>query len=538
MGVPFGEQLLWIIVLLSIHWSLAERLPYIRGVDASRFNFYMTNSGNFTCIDGLSTIQFDKVNDDYCDCADGSDEPGTAACPHTEFNCANLGYRAENIPSSRVNDGICDCCDASDEYASGSECVDTCLYLGQKEQELRKAQETLFENGAALCGELINKGKQLKAGRLVRLLELKQRKSDMETIRNDKLKSKNQAEDAEAEALQVYKRQERENEAVHKAGEQPTSNLEEAQKTFIKYDTNKDGFVDVAELQYDILLDKDGNGAVTEEEVSLFLDKHDRVDLNSFVASTWPKIKTQIMISQGIFEPPITEKKQQADVHMQSQSETEESVANGYAEESEDNQNDDFERDVYDDEEEADVGEGVVVEDTASTPDYDPDTQRVIEIAKEARRAFSEVDNQLREIENEIKEIEKQNAKDYGTDEEFATLDGQCFTYEDREYVYKLCPFDRASQQQRSGGSETTLGRWNEWNGSERNKYFEMKYSHGASCWNGPQRSATVQLKCGLENKITSVTEPNRCEYYFHFETPACCKKLPETHNDLPHDEL
>jgi len=33
-------------------------------------------SHDFPCFDGSSVIPFDHVNDDYCDCADGSDEPG------------------------------------------------------------------------------------------------------------------------------------------------------------------------------------------------------------------------------------------------------------------------------------------------------------------------------------------------------------------------------------------------------------------------------------------------------------------------------
>lgn len=30
----------------------------------------------FTCLDNSATISADEVNNDVCDCADGSDEPG------------------------------------------------------------------------------------------------------------------------------------------------------------------------------------------------------------------------------------------------------------------------------------------------------------------------------------------------------------------------------------------------------------------------------------------------------------------------------
>jgi len=37
---------------------------------------------DFRCFDGLAVIPFAHVNDDYCDCMDGSDEPGKHSFQH------------------------------------------------------------------------------------------------------------------------------------------------------------------------------------------------------------------------------------------------------------------------------------------------------------------------------------------------------------------------------------------------------------------------------------------------------------------------
>ena len=38
------------------------------------------NKKEFQCLDGRQKFPIDFVNNDYCDCTDGSDEPGTSAC--------------------------------------------------------------------------------------------------------------------------------------------------------------------------------------------------------------------------------------------------------------------------------------------------------------------------------------------------------------------------------------------------------------------------------------------------------------------------
>ncbi|KAG0465589.1 hypothetical protein HPP92_019753 [Vanilla planifolia] len=82
------------------------------------------------CRDGSKTFPRDRLNDGFCDCPDGTDEPGTSACPEGKFYCRNVGDVPRILFSSRVNDRICDCCDGSDEYDGGVVCQNSCLKGG------------------------------------------------------------------------------------------------------------------------------------------------------------------------------------------------------------------------------------------------------------------------------------------------------------------------------------------------------------------------------------------------------------------------
>ncbi|KRX99098.1 Glucosidase 2 subunit beta [Trichinella pseudospiralis] len=67
-------------------------------------------------------------------------------------------------------------------------------------------------------------------------------------------------------------------------------------------------------------------------------------------------------------------------------------------------------------------------------------------------------------------------------------------------------------------------GRWLEKTGGK----LKQIYENGMSCWNGPTRSATVIIQCGIENSLLSSSEPSICEYVLTFQSPAACDTLPE----------
>ncbi|KAL4592912.1 hypothetical protein LXL04_005919 [Taraxacum kok-saghyz] len=85
------------------------------------------------CKDGSNSFTKDRINDEFCDCVDGTDEPGTSTSPAAKFYCRISGSTPRFLFSSRVNDQICDCCDGSDEYDGSITCPNTCIMGGHSE---------------------------------------------------------------------------------------------------------------------------------------------------------------------------------------------------------------------------------------------------------------------------------------------------------------------------------------------------------------------------------------------------------------------
>ncbi|XP_042549788.1 glucosidase 2 subunit beta isoform X1 [Dipodomys spectabilis] len=527
--------MLLLVLLLPLCWAVEVKRP--RGVSLTNHPFY-DESKPFTCLDGSATIPFDQVNDDYCDCKDGSDEPGTAACPNGSFHCTNTGYKPLYIPSSRVNDGICDCCDGTDEYNSGVVCENTCKEKGRKERESLQQMAEVTREGFRLKKILIEDWKKAREEKQNKLLELQAGKKSLED-QVDMLRTvKEEAEKPEKEAKERHQKLWEEQQAASRAQREQ----ELSANAFQELDDNMDGVVSVAELQTHPELDTDGDGMFSEGEAQALLSGDAQTDAALFYDRVWAAIRDKYRSEALPTDPPAPPT---ADVPEPRDDQP--PAPQQPAEEDEEEEEEDHEEEEEEEEEE-EVQEAPPLQppqppspgpEEDKMPAYDEQTQAFIDAAQEARTKFEEAERSLKDMEDSIRSLEQEISFDFGPHGEFAYLYSQCYELTTNEYVYRLCPFKLVSQKPKHGGSPTNLGTWGSWAGPDHDKFSAMKYEQGTGCWQGPNRSTTVRLLCGKETAVASTTEPSRCEYLMELVTPAACPEPPpELPPDGDHDEL
>jgi protein kinase C substrate 80K-H len=107
--------------------------------------------------------------------------------------------------------------------------------------------------------------------------------------------------------------------------------------------------------------------------------------------------------------------------------------------------------------------------------------------------------------------------------DELHALKGSCFSVSEGKYDYEVCIHGKASQKDKGATSGTSLGRWKGMEIDEQTGDRVMKWTNGQSCWNGPERSATVIVKCGAETTLLSAEEPDTCTYLLQMESYIAC---------------
>lgn len=553
------------VILSYIYISFATQTPLTPtfGVPKSIKHQYDINLEDFLCLDGTKSVPFSFVNDNFCDCPDGTDEPGTAACPNGQYHCINAGYRPTNIPSVRVNDGICDCCDGTDEYEfKDVKCPNTCIEMYREEKQKAKVMEKLHIRGYEAKKNFIESAKENKAAKIKEIEEIK---IELETIgaEVDALeKRKNEAEEVSNAVIQKH----------NLLVEQQRAEIRSAriQSTFEVLDINKDGNVSLDEIETAFPEDRDvnqvadhtqfvevfGNMLTSEQNLQLedFKEKYEEyMALKKYLAKQEKEKE-----SEQVEEPVVSTEMPDEDTPDFSKvtkdmrfpkpyPETEDSVYNidddknieeqEYLSSEKNEDEDDDDDDYESSEDRTNVSESESDKDEENeilSQDYDEGTQVLIKETEEAKSAYESKKSILENIQNKLKDVENFLQMDLGETDVFYPLMDNCFDYTDKEYTYTVCPFKKCTQKQLNSGRETSLGTWGQWEHKTK-RYGAMIMRNGEKCWNGPDRSSLIRFTCGESNKLVSVDEPSRCEYSFEFQTPAMCQNLNPGHS---HEEL
>lgn len=443
----------------------------------------------FRCASGRGEeVPFTSVNDNFCDCADGSDEPGTGACAGQEetlFHCNNEGSTPQMVYASRVDDGICDCCDGSDEaglaarHPRSVKCVNSCKEEGARERVERAEKIEQLKVG-------LSKKEEIKAQ------AAKDRKDSLNQINALKL-TLPVLESGLAEAKATLEKEEEETRKTN-----ATDHLRDE--------------VDALKATVQTLTDK----------VEHLQNKLERFEANGGTGKPLPVEATQ---SGAEGANAGGEKKKEVVSEyakwMDGAGDTPGAIAD---EDPEALSAEEAERLAADD-----YGE----EDDEDLPERSTTTGTGAKVASAASLAVTEAERKLRENKAETTKV---NTKMEHLEDEahigFAALYGECLEKNDGQYTYKLCFFDDAKQD------SVLLGRWDKWTGPK-----EAHFSNGQMCPGGPARELNVIFECGAEIEVNEMMEPSRCVYETRVSHPGACD--PSDQADLekplvkhPKDEL
>ncbi|GBG29616.1 Glucosidase 2 subunit beta [Hondaea fermentalgiana] len=440
----------------------------------------------FSCDGGSRELAVEAVNDDFCDCNDGSDEPGTSACSMVNlasFFCANEGYKGLVLPTARVFDGICDCCDGSDE--APGKCPDTCQEDGASYRADMARLSKVREAGLAKKAEYIAQAQGIDE-------EMSETDERLKELARD-LKG-TQTELDEAQAL--------------------VSRLEEEAAAARKLLQRKLRAKRVAALHLDtftreqlelLLVDVVVEGGTPETLVTLVQEALDdpltpRAAEVAVDGSIDPDAATA-RTAEWIYENDA----QEVDLDL------EDHYADAYAETLDD---EDEDEDEGEGEGEGENDEDVDVEDLTNAKDAGRETDSTFSL-ETAKSRVRELERNVRRLEKEESKLKEKAPQDYGSQNQWYAIRDKCFSSTADKYKYEICMYKQAKQD------KVNLGEWSGFLEGSNDRTF--KFTKGQRCWNGPERSLTVHATCGPEERIIDVREPSTCEYVMTFTSPAAC---------------
>lgn len=518
----------------------------------------LASDGTFTCLSNPShSIPFSQINDDYCDCPDGSDEPGTAACSYLShlspqaqppadptlnttlalpgFYCKNKGHIAAYIRFESVNDGRCDydiCCDGSDEWQAvgGISCPDRCKQIGA---DWKKADDIRQKS----VGKATKKKKELQTSADRLRLEVEHKIADLEIKIHGCQRVLTEAEASlkEIENKEKYR--------VVRPGTSPNGGklsillgvakqrVDELRIMLVKTTTQRDAMVvRVNELESILSTFKDEHNpnfndegvkrAVRAWEDYAARDTDDAWD--EVEDRDLDEVSKEDSVDSGVHwaEFETAEDPSEADVKALYQftsylpPSVREYIDSGLI----------TLRQL--------LVENGILADTSSGAGSVGESKAVTDAKKVVADAERDVNNARNDQKSQKEDLEK----DYGPEGIFRALKDVCVSKDSGEYTYELCFLNRVLQKPKKGGGDVNMGNFNRFEtevvdeevavdgkGLGKGERIVMVYEGGQHCWNGPNRSTRVVLACAEEGEVWKVSESEKCVYRVEVGTPAVC---------------
>ncbi|KAJ1948049.1 hypothetical protein FBU59_001772 [Linderina macrospora] len=578
---------LWLLPALAVG---SDSTAFIRGLDPALAAKYVANAaGKFVCLDGSKEIPFAQVNDDYCDCADGSDEPGTSACNNGTFYCANEGHIAAHIGSSKVNDGICDpqCCDGSDEWDSGITCANVCGEIGQKHREREAQAAQQRDRGGQRLVELVREAsglRKIKREELGRKQE-KLRQAELQVAAAEKRKGElEEHEHAMRESLDHDREQRKQAvhaeylpdlithrrhlaATLHKSRWQRDSlimllrsvrlehNAEfndaavlEAVKEYVEF---ADAYPYLENAAVSVMEQGESARAAREAEMDADSERQDDSaydacrDAIKIAESERDTNQADIDLLYGLLD------KLRSDYNKNYHDLAIKAAVVGLGEYELMRDSDQAEIAKQHDElniahaqkrvteaaeklekilDEADHGSTAADGDAANAAAGQPDAEFQQKLA-DARSEYYSLTSEKSSLANDVSVTSELLEKDLGPHDMYLPLKDQCYSLDAGEYTYEVCLLDHATQISNKDNSRQNLGSFAEFGSDASDStvtdYTIHKYLNGNKCWNGPNRSLIAHFECAEDIKVLSVTEPEKCEYHATVSGPFACP-LPE----------
>jgi protein kinase C substrate 80K-H len=516
----------------------------------------LSSPGLFTCLSNPSiSIPFSQINDDYCDCPDGSDEPGTAACSYLShlspraqppgdptlnttlalpgFYCKNKGHIPAYIRFESVNDGRCDydvCCDGSDEYAGvgGILCPDKCQQMGKEWKKADEIRQKSVEKAMKKRKELKTDADRLRLEVETRIADLEIKIQGQETVL------------AEAEASLKETEKKEKYRVVRPGGAAGGGKLgvllglakgrvDELRNTLVRTITQRDAMVErVHEL---------------ESILSTFKEEH-----NPNFNDEGVKRAVRAWEEYAARDTDDTwDEAQDRDMDEIAKVDSAESGVNWAEFEGEEDQG---EADVkalyqftsylpptfrsYIDNTIVSLRQ-LLVENGILADTSSPSTGESKAIT-DAKKVVADAERELNNARNDHKGKKEDLDNDYGPDGIFRALKDQCISKDSGEYTYEVCFLGSTKQKPKKGGGDVNLGNFNRFEteyvddevpvdgrGLGTGERVVMVYEGGQHCWNGPSRSTRVVLACAEEGEVWKVSESEKCVYRMEVGTPAVC---------------